>query len=206
VNTAILIVAVPTATMFISFLVSWVVIRTQVGFRGTLDTLAFIPHAIPSILIAVGLAYFSLAYRNIFPVYGGLLIIIIAHAISWIAYGTRTINSVMIQVHRELEEAGKVAGLSTPQTVASITAPLIAAGIFNSWIWLAMLSYREVTMALTLATQKNRVISTVVFEFWSNGWIPEVSAMGVVLIFFAVIIVWLCKAGFSRFAEFGSRV
>lgn len=205
VNTAILIIVVPSATMLVSVLVSWVVIRTQVSFRGALDTLAFIPHAIPTILIAVGLAYFSLAYRNIFPVYGGLLIIIIAHTISWIAYGTRTINSVMIQVHKELEEAGKVSGLSAPQIIKNITVPLIASGIFNSWIWLAMLSYREVTMALTLATGKNRVISTVVFEFWSNGWVPEVSAMGVVLIIFAVVVVALCKVGFSRFTEFGSR-
>jgi iron(III) transport system permease protein len=205
VNTAILMFVVPSATMLISILVSWVVIRTQVSFRGALDTVAFLPHAIPSILIAVGLAYFSLAYRNIFPIYGTVLIIIIAHAISWIAYGTRTTNSVMIQVHKELEEAGKVAGASTPRVLSSIILPLIASGVFNSWIWIGMLSYREVTMALTLATQKNHVISTIVFEFWSNGWISEVSAMGVVLISFAVVVVALCKVGFSRLGEFGSR-
>jgi iron(III) transport system permease protein len=205
VNTAILMFVVPSATMLISILVSWVVIRTQVSFRGTLDTIAFLPHAIPSILIAVGLAYFSLAYRNIFPVYGTILIIVIAHTISWIAYGTRTTNSVMIQVHKELEEAGKVAGASTPRVLGSIILPLIASGVFNSWIWIGMLSYREVTMALTLATQKNHVISTVVFEFWSNGWISEVSALGVVLILFAIVVVALCKVGFSRIGEFGSR-
>jgi iron(III) transport system permease protein len=205
VNTAILMFVVPTVTMLISILVSWVVIRTQVSFRGALDTIAFLPHAVPSILIAVGLAYFSLAYRDIFPFYGTLLIIIIAHAISWIAYGTRTTNSVMIQVHKELEEAGKVSGASTPRILASIILPLIASGVFNSWIWIAMLSYREVTMALTLASQKNHVISTIVFEFWSNGWISEVSAMGVVLICFAIVVVALCKVGFSRLGEFGSR-
>jgi iron(III) transport system permease protein len=176
-----------------------------VSFRGALDTIAFIPHAIPSILIAVGLAYFSLVYRNIFPVYGTLLILIIAQTISWIAYGTRTANSVMIQVHKELEEAGRVSGASTPRILASIVLPLIASGVFNSAIWIGMLSYREVTMALTLATQKNHVISTTVFEFWSNGWIPEVSALGVVLIIFAIIVVVLCKIGFSRLGEFGSR-
>jgi iron(III) transport system permease protein len=205
VNTAILMFVVPSLTMIISILVSWVVIRTQVSFRGALDTIAFIPHAIPSILIAVGLTYFSLVYRNIFPFYGTLLIIIIAHTISWIAYGTRTANSVMIQVHKELEEAGRVSGASTPRILCSIILPLIATGIFNSWIWIGMLSYREVTMALTLATQKNRVVSTIVFEFWSNGWIAEVAAMGVVLIIFAVVVVALFKVGFSRLGEFGSR-
>jgi iron(III) transport system permease protein len=176
-----------------------------VSFRGSLDTIAFLPHAIPSILLAVGLGYLGLAYRNFFPVYGTIAIIAIAHTITWIAYGTRTTNGVMIQVHRELEEAGKVAGASTPRVLGRIVLPLVASGIFNSWIWISMLAYREVTMALTLGTRKNLVISTIVWQFWGNGWVPQVAALGVVLVLFAVLVVGILKIGFSRFGgEFGS--
>ena len=204
INTAILMIAVPTTTMVLSVLVSWVVIRTQVSFRGFLDTLAFVPHAVPGILLAVGLAYLGLAYRSIFPLYGTVLIIVLAHTIHWIAYGTRTTNSVMIQVHRELEEAGKVSGASTPRVLIRIVLPLVGAGILNSWIWVGMLSYREVTMALTLYTRNNVVISTVVWQFWGSGWIPEVSALGVVLILFAVIVVGALRIVLSRVGEIGS--
>ncbi len=206
INTAILMVAVPSCAMLISVLVSWVVIRTQVSFRGILDTMAFLPHAMPGILLAVGLGYLGLAYREIFPFYGTIVIIIFAHTITWIAYGTRTTNSVMIQVHRELEEAGKVAGASTPRVLMRIVLPLIAAGVFNSWIWISMLSYREVTMALTLYSRKNAVISTVVWQFWGSGWVPEVAALGVVLIVFAVIVVGGLRISFSRLGEVGSSV
>jgi len=201
INTAILMVAVPTATMLLSVLVSWIVVRTHVKFRGSLDTIAFLPHAIPSILLGVGLAYLGLAYRDFFPVYGTIIIIAIAHTISWIAYGTRTTNGVMIQVHRELEEAGKVAGASTSRVLGRIVLPLIAAGVFNSWIWISMLSYREVTMALALGTRKNLVISTIVWQFWGNGWVPQVSALGVLLVFFAVVVVGSLKFIFSRIGE-----
>jgi iron(III) transport system permease protein len=201
INTAILMVAVPTATMILSVLVSWVVIRTQVNFRGYLDTVAFLPHVIPSILLGVSLAYLGLAYRDYFPVYGTVIIIAIAHTISWIAYGTRTTNGVMIQVHRELEEAGKVAGASTQRVLGRIVLPLIAAGIFNSWIWISMLSYREVTMALALGTRKNLVISTIVWQFWGNGWVPQVSALGVLLVLFAMLVVGTLKFIFSRIGE-----
>ncbi|MGH7829261.1 MAG: ABC transporter permease, partial [Candidatus Binatia bacterium] len=204
INTAILMFAVPTLTMILSVLISWVVIRTQVSFRGLLDTLGFCPHAVPGILMAVGLAYLGLAYRDVFPLYGTIFIIVLAHTINWIAYGTRTTNSVMIQVHRELEEAGKVAGASTPRVLMRIILPLIAAGILNSWIWIGMLSYREVTMALTLFTRKNVVISTVVWQFWGSGWIPEVSALGVVLILFAVIVVGSLRFALSRISEMGA--
>ena len=206
INTAILMVAVPCCAMLLSVLVSWVVIRSQVSFRGILDTVAFLPHAMPSILLAVGLGYLGLAYRNIFPFYGTIIIIIIAHTINWIAYGTRTTNSVMIQVHRELEEAGKVAGVSAPRVFLRIVLPLVAAGVFNSGIWISMLSYREVTMALTLYSRKNTVISTVVWQFWGSGWVPEVSALGVILVIFAAIVVGVLRIGFSRIGEVGSSV
>jgi iron(III) transport system permease protein len=204
INTLILMFAVPTVTMILSVLVSWVVIRSQVSFRGFLDTLAFVPHAIPGILMAVGLAYLALAYRDYFPLYGTVAIIVIAHTINWIAYGTRTTNSVMIQVHRELEEAGKVAGASTPRILGKIVLPLIAAGILNSWVWIGMLSYREVTMSLTLLTRNNIVISTVVWQFWGSGWIPQVSALGVILILFAAFVVGSIRVLLSRVGEIGS--
>ena len=204
INTLILMFAVPTVTMILSVLVSWVVIRTQVSFRGFLDTLAFIPHAVPGILMAVGLAYLGLAYRDYFPLYGTIFIIVVAHTINWIAYGTRTTNSVMIQVHRELEEAGKVSGASTPRVLGKIVLPLIAAGVLNSWIWIGMLSYREVTMSLTLMTRSNVVISTVVWQFWGSGWVPQVSALGVILIIFATIVVGTVRFALSRIGEIGS--
>ena len=203
INTLILMLAVPTLTMVLSVLVSWVVIRTQVSFRGWLDTLAFVPHAVPGILMAVGLAYLGLAYRDIFPIYGTVLIIIVAHTINWIAYGTRTTNSVMIQVHRELEEAGRVAGASSPRVLWKIVLPLIAAGVLNSWVWIGMLSYREVTMALTLYTRNNVVISTVVWQFWGSGWVPQVAALGVILILFATIVVGAVRLILSRIGEIG---
>jgi iron(III) transport system permease protein len=204
INTLILMFAVPTITMFLSVLVSWIVIRTRVSFRGFLDTLVFIPHAVPGILMAVGLAYLGLAYRDYFPLYGTVSIIVLAHTINWIAYGTRTTNSVMIQVHRELEEAGRVSGASAPRVLGKIILPLIAAGVLNSWIWIGMLSYREVTMSLTLLTRSNVVISTVVWQFWGSGWVPQVSALGVILILFATIVVGTVRFALSRISEIGA--
>jgi len=204
INTLILMFAVPTITMILSVLVSWIVIRTQVSFRGFLDTLAFIPHAVPGILMAVGLGYLGLAYRDYFPLYGTVAIIVLAHTINWIAYGTRTTNSVMIQVHRELEEAGRVSGASAPRVLGKIVLPLIAAGVLNSWIWIGMLSYREVTMSLTLLTRSNIVISTVVWQFWGSGWVPQVAALGVILILFATIVVGTVRFALSRIGEIGS--
>jgi ABC-type Fe3+ transport system permease subunit len=67
-----------------------------------------------------------------------------------------------------------------------------------------MLSYREVTMALTLYTRNNVVISTVVWQFWGSGWIPQVAALGVVLIAFALVVVGSLRIVLARVGEVGS--
>jgi ABC-type Fe3+ transport system permease subunit len=85
-----------------------------------------------------------------------------------------------------------------------IVLPLIAAGVLNSWIWIGMLSYREVTMSLTLMTRSNVVISTVVWQFWGSGWVPQVAALGVILIMFAVVVVGMVRFALSRIGEIGS--
>jgi ABC-type Fe3+ transport system permease subunit len=67
-----------------------------------------------------------------------------------------------------------------------------------------MLAYREVTMALTLYTRHNVVISTVVWQFWGSGWVPQVSALGVILILFATLVVGTVRVLLSRVGEIGS--
>jgi iron(III) transport system permease protein len=182
INTGILIVFVPTLAVLVSILVSWVVVRTQFRFRGFLDTVAFLPHATPHILLAVALAYLALLHPNILPIYNTMWIIILAQVISYIAYGTRTMNSAMIQVHRELEEVGKVSGASTLTILRAIIVPLVGPAVLNAWLWIMLLSYREVTMALTLQGPGNMVVSTLVWQLWINGWLPQVCALGVVII------------------------
>jgi ABC-type Fe3+ transport system permease subunit len=58
-------------------------------------------------------------------------------------------------------------------------------------------------MALTLYTRNNVVISTVVWQFWGSGWVPQVAALGVILILFAAIVVGAVRLILSRIGEIG---
>lgn len=183
VNTVLLMLSAPTLSIFLSLVISWVVIRSQVRGRYLLDGIAFLPHAVASILFAVALSYLALVYRQYFPVYGTLIIIILANAIKYISFGTRTLNGALIQIHRELEEAAQVTGASNLRILWKIVIPLVGAALFNGWLWIALLTFREVTMALTLISPKNVVLSTLVWNLWGAGYVPEAAAMGVILVF-----------------------
>ena len=201
-NTAILMLVVPTVTLFLSVVISWVIVRTQFRWRTLLDNLAFLPHATPHILLAVAISYLALVYRSVFPLYNTIWIIVLAHIISYIAYSTRTLNSSMIQVHRELEEAGTVAGMSGVGVLRHIVTPLVAPAVFNAWIWVMLLSYREVTMALILRGPGNTVISSLLWQLWVMGELPIAAAMGTLIILFMIVLAVALRAMFARGTRF----
>jgi len=197
-NTVLLVIAAPTLTIILSLAVSWIVVRSRSAVRGPVDMLAFLPHAIPSIVFAVALAWLALTYRTWLPLYGTIVLIIIAHTITQLAYGTRTMNSTLIQVHSELEEAGKLSGANGMQVFHRILLPLVAGAVFNAWLWLALLSYREVTMALVLYSPASEVLPTLIWKLWASSSVGQVSALGVLLIVLVTTIVFLLRSAFTR--------
>ncbi|MDP2726389.1 MAG: iron ABC transporter permease [Dehalococcoidia bacterium] len=201
-NTLMLLIVVPTVTMVLSTAISWLVIRHRVAGRQLMDTIAFLPHATPSIIFAISLAYLALLVRNYVPLYGTLLIIVIAHAIVYVSFGTRTMNTALIQIHRELEEAGVASGASAFRVLLTVTMPLISRAILNAWIWIGLLSFREVTMAITLMTSdSNTVLTTQIWRYWGSGQIRESAALGVIVFFMMAILVTISRLAGSRIAE-----
>ena len=182
VNTAILVIVAPLLAIALSVIASWVVTRTRSRLRGAVDVLAFLPHAVPSILFAVGLSYLALLLRPVVPLYGSVLLIALAHGIAYLAFGSRALNAAMIQLHGELEEAGRLAGLTALGTLRRIVLPLVLPAVLSSWFWITLLSYREVTMALVLFSRTNDVLATTIWTLWREGKSGEVAALGTFLV------------------------
>ncbi len=197
-NTLLLLAIAPLLATLLSIAAAWVVTRTASRLRAAIDILAFAPHAVPSVLVAVGLAYVALLVRGAIPLYGSLLLIAFADAIVFVAFGSRTLNAAMIQVHRDLEEAGRVGGLTPLETLRHIVLPLVRPAVLNSWFWVALLSYREVTMALVLFTQFNDVIATQIWTLWREGDVGRVAALGTTLLAVLAGLIALATLAFRR--------
>ena len=88
----------------------------------------------------------------------------------------------MIQVHRELEEAAQVGGASTFRVLTKIIAPLIKPGLVYVWIWTSLSAYRELTMAVFLASPKSQVLSTYIWGQWHGGGLGDAAAIAIVMI------------------------
>lgn len=187
-NSLLLILVVPISTLLLSATVSWIVVRSKAPGRGILDALAFVPFTAPSIVF--GLAFLLMAFWiDWIPIYGTIWLIALVHVARFLAYGTRTTNGAMFQLHKELEEAGSVSGVGWFTVFRKITLKLLVPSLIAGWIWVAIHSGRELSMALLLTTKDNQILSILSWAAWENGRSDEAAALGVILMVIMTTIV-----------------
>jgi iron(III) transport system permease protein len=181
-NTVLLMVIVPTIILIVCSAISWIVTRSRLRWRVVLDAIAFLPHPVPNLLFALAIAYLALLISNVIPLYGTLFVLMVVYVVCWISFGTRVLNNSMIQVHRELEEAAQVGGVSTFRILTKVIVPLIKPGLIYTWIWTSLSAYRELTMAVFLASPKSQVLSTYIWGQWHGGGLGDAAAIAIMMI------------------------
>ena len=176
-NTVIMVTVTATATVLLSFLVSIVVVRSKFWGRKLLDQLAFVPHAIPGIVM--GIAFFWLFLKlDFLPIYGTVWAISIGFTISFLSYGTRAMNAALLQIHKELEEAAYVSGASPWRAMRRVI-----------WIWVVLHAVRVAGMPLILYEgPNNQVLSILIWNMWDDGYVPAVAAIGTLLMVALVLL------------------
>jgi iron(III) transport system permease protein len=183
VNTSLLMLLVPTLTLLISIAFSWIVIRSRLRGRGIFDFIAFLPHAVPSIVFGVGALLLTLAVvQPVVPVLGTLWILLAVFIIARTSYATRMTNSGLIQIHRELEESAQVSGASTGAVLRRVLAPLLAPTAFYAWLWIALLTMRELTLAVILTSRGNITLSVEIWNLWNAGGLGNAAALALIMV------------------------
>ncbi len=189
-NTVLLTLAAPTVTMLMCTLVAWFVVRSQMRGKRLLDVLAFLPQSIPSIMIALALVYLFLTVPwRLIPIYGTVWIIIVAVGTRYLPFGSRTMHGAVLQLHRDLEEAAQVGGVSWAKAFRYIVLPLLLPSIVSGWVFVALHALRETTMALMLYSPSSRVISLLMWDTWQSGEVSKAAAAGVVLMLATGVII-----------------
>lgn len=169
-NTLTLVIVVPVLVLLFGFCISWLVVRSRSRARYALEFVAFLPHALPEVILAIGALLLALfVLRGYVPLYGTVWLIAIVYVVARLAFATRALNSSLLQIHKELEEAAFAAGMSTFRTAWRILMPLLRPTMLAVWIWTALLVYRELTVAVFLAGQESITLPAVVWSYWFSG-------------------------------------
>lgn len=180
-----------TVVMLMTSVIAWVTIRTKLPGRSLLDHLAFIPIAIPGIVLGVSLLWVYLVIPV--PVYGTLWILVIAYVTKFMPYGIRATSASMIQINKELEEASQASGAGWFYTFRRVILPLLMPGFVAGWIFISIVSLRELSTSVLLYSFDNIVLSVLIFDMWEGGEYGPVSALGMLMVLLLVVMSYIAR-------------
>jgi iron(III) transport system permease protein len=184
-----LVLGIGTATFVMLFMAiaSWLVVRTKLRGRWIVDNLAFVPLVIPGLVMGVALLFVYLRFP--LPIYGTIWILFLAYVTRYMPYGMRYSSSSMYQISGELEESAQTSGATWWQTFRRINLPLLMPGLIAGWIYILLVSFRELSSSILLYSPGDEVLSILIWERWENGQYTQLAALGMVMIVTLVVLV-----------------
>ncbi len=158
----------------VAFVVAWIVARTSISLRWMLDRLTMLPLVFPGIVLGVAILQMYLVLP--LPVYGTVWIMVAAFVPQYLPYAMRCNHAGLLGIHKELEESATASGANWGQVVHNIIAPLMMPALFAAWIYIFLVTVRELSVSLLLYSPGSEVISVVMWELWANGAVGTLSA------------------------------
>ncbi|HMI98016.1 MAG TPA: iron ABC transporter permease [Micropepsaceae bacterium] len=196
-NSIFLAFATATAVMILSAVIGWLVLRTRIPGRWILDNIASLPMVMPGLVIGLAIMISYLALGG--GLYGTIWILLIAYMTRFLPYGMRFNTASLLQLHKELEESAQLSGASWLTTFRRIVLPLLKPGLIAGWIYIVIVSIRELSSSVLLYSPGTEVVSVVLWEMWQNGQYVQLSALGVMLIAALFVFVLVAQAFGRRF-------
>ncbi len=194
-NTLILSFGSATAIMLVTSVICWIVVKTKLPGRWLLDNVASLPMVFPGLVLGLSIMIFYLNFD--IGIYGTIWIMFIAYITRFMPYGLRYNTTSMLQIHKELEESAAMSGASWGTTFRRVILPLLKPGLVAGWIYVMIVSIRELSSSILLYSPGTEVLSITIWELWENGQYVELSALGVlfILALFVLVMVaqWLGK-------------
>jgi iron(III) transport system permease protein len=180
-----------TVVMLLTSLIAWITVKTKMPGRGLLDTMTFIPIAMPGIVLGVSLIWVYLTLP--IPIYGTIWVLLLAYITKFMPYGIRAASASMIQINKELEEASLTAGGTWFQTFRKVLLPLLMPGFTAGWIYISIIALRELSTSILLYSYNSTVLSIMAFDLWEGGQYTYVCALGVLMVLLLLVMAFTAR-------------
>jgi iron(III) transport system permease protein len=196
-NSLLLALGSATIIMLITSVICWIVVKTKMPGRWLLDNIASLPMVFPGLVLGLSIMVFYLNFD--IGIYGTMWIMFIAYITRFLPYGLRYNTTSMLQIHKELEESAAMSGASWGTAFFRIVLPLLKPGLVAGWIYIVIVSIRELSTSILLYSPGTEVIAILIWELWENGQYVELSALGVMFIIALFMLVMVAQAIGKKF-------
>lgn len=204
-NTIAVSAAATAMAIIFGFVTGWILTRTNVPFRRTLEQVMAVPYYVTPLLGALAWSMLGAPQsgfiNQVWRALGGqgaLIDMVSPFGIAWAmalfegSVAFFMIGAVMKSMDPSLEEASQVIGASRLRTMLFVTLPLVAPGVLGATIYVFAEMLGSFTAALVLGLPTRfYVVTTAIYELISQypPRLPLAAAMGVSL--FAIMFVMM---------------
>ena len=171
--------------------IAWILARTRLPGRDTLDGLNTLILALPG--TAIGIAYIR-AFHTPLPwldvkLTSLWLVLPLVLCIRRLPYTVRGAYASLLLVHRSMEEAAASVGATGARSFRDVTLPLIWRGVLVGSLFSFVTSLQEASAVLFLSLGGWETIPVGIFAFYIAGSANEAAALGMILIAVAAVTV-----------------
>lgn len=197
VTTGVVAIVVATVVVLLTAAAAWVIVRSRVPGRASLDFVSVIPLAVPGIVLGVGVLW---AYvGSPLPIYGTVAILVVAYLVRAIPYTMRFNHAGILGISGELEESALVAGATYRIMLQRVLVPLLLPALFTGWVYAFLMTARELPVALLLQSADNRMVSVTIWNLWEIGQVTRAAALSVLVALVLTALGWVLQWVSDRF-------
>ena len=169
-NSILLSMGAATISVLLTIVIGYITVRQRTRTSSMIDYISVIPLGISGTALAVALimTFTNQPFRNL-QLYGTLTILLVCYVIRFYPVALRPVQTSMMQISSDLEEAGRSAGATWGGVTRTITFPLVKSGLTAGWILVYLQSLTELSASIILRHIGTDTISTAIMDVWDGG-------------------------------------
>jgi iron(III) transport system permease protein len=162
--------------------------RSRSRVAGIIERSAFVGHALPGIVVALSLVYFTVRFMN--PLYQRLPVLIFAYAVLFLPLAVSSVYGSALQAPPALDEVARSLGKRPFQVFRTITAPLIAPGVGAGAALVFLTCLKELPATLLLGPTGFETLATRVWSATQAGAYGDAALPALLLVAAGVLPTW----------------
>ncbi len=164
-------------------------IRFPSSLSRALERLSFAGNALPGLVIALSLVFFTARYAA--AVYQTLALLVFAYVVRFFPQSLSGVESALVRVNPRVEEAARALGTGPLKTLTRVTVPIARSGVLAGAALVFLSAMKELPATLLLRPIGFDTLATEIWSLTQVGAYSRAAVPSLVLIAASAPVLWL---------------
>lgn len=182
--------------VFVSIIVSVVIVKKKNFLTPALDYLVMLPMALSGTVLGIGMMT-TFGSASLIPLSGTTSIIVLVFVIRRLVHGVRNASATLHAIPDSLEDASISLGVPPFRSFINVVLPLMVPGIAAATVltWVTIIG--ELSASLVVYSAGKETITIKVFQLMNTGLNGQAAAYGLILILLAIVPIFIATRVFK---------